>query len=325
MQTSYASSSIHRDPEDTIPSDREPRFSLVQPAVPEAGADTWPSPPPVPTQESRPTVPYAAGAGFWFGPKRHEPLLDDFEEEATESGRPVREWAVDDGPEVRALSTFELWMGLARGEIGPKTRVWRDGMDGWEPVEDVPELAYALLDSVSFDPPIVTPRPLPARLEARTPRTPLTFGSAEAETLAPPEALERGSSEPIASPVRSLQRLRSGFSARRGALSFALGCVVAFSAIGLSLFVRSGAALPEPVTRLSRPLASLVAAPETALPGLSGVVLGAGQRVVALLPSSRPAEVMEPRTFLPFVAPPPPAARSHAEPGQRRSRRSRRR
>jgi hypothetical protein len=59
-----------------------------------------------------------------------------------EINRPI--WAVDLGTEMRAVSTFELWMALSRGDYSTDVLVWRMGRECWSPAQDVPELACAL-------------------------------------------------------------------------------------------------------------------------------------------------------------------------------------
>jgi hypothetical protein len=59
-----------------------------------------------------------------------------------EINRPI--WAVDLGSEMRAVSTFELWMALSRGDYSTEVLVWRMGRECWSPAHEVPELACAL-------------------------------------------------------------------------------------------------------------------------------------------------------------------------------------
>lgn len=332
MQASSASSSIHqRGSGDTVQC-TEPPTSSVRPAETANAQETWPSPPPA--REANDTVPYAkTAARAFFGKKRKRiPLLDD--EESTESGRPVPDWCIDDGAGLRAMTTFELWMSLARGEIGPKAFVWRDGMDGWERIEEIPELSYALSDSVSFDPPLVAPAPLVTpsrgRFEAR-PQTPLTFAATEAETLDPPEvgeaSVESGRTDPISLPVRVWKlgrRVRSGLKpAKQNSYGFALGCVVAAFAVGLAL-VRQG------VGPKTLQAAGFGAEPMVVVSGLTGVAKHAERRSLEAVqvhqapheaPPAETVEVLETT----YISPPPASARRHTEPGQKRSRRGPRR
>jgi hypothetical protein len=310
MKASSASSiSEYRSPEDTIPSDRFPSFPDL--IVPQNAVDTEPAPP---ARDSLPTTPYgrASVEALLTASTRARVL----EEHTTDSGRPMPEWCADLGHCLQALTTFDLWMALARGELSRKTRVWRDGMDAWTPVEDIPELALAIADAISFDPPLVTPAPLattpPLRAEVRTP---LTFEATEASTGDPPHVSDPNSphipSEPIAIPLRSspmLRRVREGLApSRRGALAFAAGCAVAALAVSLA-FVRTNTG----VTVVSAHGAIQRAALQT---GLGEVAMEAGGRVLE-------ASARQPA---PVLAPPPPIARHHHEPGQHRARRSPRR
>ncbi|MRG94556.1 DUF4339 domain-containing protein [Polyangium spumosum] len=275
-----------------------------------------------PFRESHPTVPYErSNPKSWFATykQRRKLALIDLDEESSEDGRPMPEWCVEMGSGLLAMTTFELWMGLARGEIGADTSVWRDGMEGWTRIEHIPELAYALADSVSFDPPLVTPAPpladtlTPPRGEARTP---LTFSGAVAQTGDPPhvqphEGVEPRS-EPISLPVRTWPFARKSGSRRsstRGnGLSFVLGCVVAVGAVGLALVHRGIAPVASSVQATGPDRPALVS-------GASAVVAQVGQRTAVTV---RQTEATP-------VAPPPPSARHHTDPGQRRSRRGVRR
>ncbi|MDI1450056.1 DUF4339 domain-containing protein [Polyangium sp. 6x1] len=273
-------------------------------------------------RESHPTLPYErSNPKAWFAnhKKRRKLARIDLDEESTESGRLMPEWCVELGDGLRAMTTFELWMALARGEIGAETTVWRDGMEGWTQIAQIPELAYALADSVSFDPPLVTPAPLPdvaltpARGEARTP---LTFTGAVAQTGDPPRVRsaegDETHSEPISLPLRAWPFGRKGGSrgsfAGQGGLSFMLGCVVAVTAVGVALVHRGIAPVVLSGQGVGADRPTLVA-------GASELVSKVGQRTAVTV---RQMEATP-------VAPPPPSARHHADPGQRRSRRGVRR
>lgn len=67
-------------------------------------------------------------------------------------------WCVDHGERLEALATCDLWLALARGDVSPSTRVWREGMPCWEPIALVPEFALALPESSVW-----TPQPDPIR------------------------------------------------------------------------------------------------------------------------------------------------------------------
>jgi len=49
-------------------------------------------------------------------------------------------WCVDDGAGIRCMSTLEIWMALAAGNLAPDTRVWRDGRPCWLAIAEVEEL-----------------------------------------------------------------------------------------------------------------------------------------------------------------------------------------
>lgn len=53
-------------------------------------------------------------------------------------------WCVDDGQDLTARSTFEVWMAVSSGELCGTTLVWREGMECWTPLQDVFELACAI-------------------------------------------------------------------------------------------------------------------------------------------------------------------------------------
>lgn len=59
-------------------------------------------------------------------------------------------WCVDDGTAQRTMTTFELWLAVAKGEVGPLSRVWREGMDGWRRLGQLPELACAFDDGAEI-------------------------------------------------------------------------------------------------------------------------------------------------------------------------------
>lgn len=63
----------------------------------------------------------------------------------------VAEWCVEVGDLLAAMESSELWDAIDRGEVTADTRVWREGLDGWTPVEELPELAPAV-ESARFRP-----------------------------------------------------------------------------------------------------------------------------------------------------------------------------
>lgn len=104
---------------------------------------------------------------------------EDIAEIRPEPARPPPDWCVDQNGDIIAMTTFELWLALARGDFDAKTRVWNLNMDNWEHVRDVPELAHALNDSLSLVPPPVLPTPTPFLSVRGHERTPLGFGTTD--------------------------------------------------------------------------------------------------------------------------------------------------
>lgn len=91
------------------------------------------------------------------------------------------DWCVDQGDTITAMTTFELWMALARGDLDSQTRVWGNGMDNWELVADIPELAHAMKDTFSLaPPPPLVPTPISLLHVRGHDRTPLGFGTTDA-------------------------------------------------------------------------------------------------------------------------------------------------
>jgi hypothetical protein len=60
-------------------------------------------------------------------------------------------WCVDHGVTLEAMTTCDLWLALARGDVTPETKVWREGMPYWDRVANVPEFALALPGSSVWD------------------------------------------------------------------------------------------------------------------------------------------------------------------------------
>lgn len=61
-------------------------------------------------------------------------------------------WCVDRGVTLVAMTTCDLWLALARGDVTPDTKVWREGMPYWDRVARVPEFALALPGSPVWEP-----------------------------------------------------------------------------------------------------------------------------------------------------------------------------
>jgi hypothetical protein len=56
--------------------------------------------------------------------------------------RQPRPWCVDSGAHIATMSTVELRLAVASGDVGAAVRVWREGMECWTPVEELPELGH---------------------------------------------------------------------------------------------------------------------------------------------------------------------------------------
>jgi hypothetical protein len=199
-----------------------------------------------------------------------------------EINKPI--WAVDLGSEIRALSTFDLWMGLSRGELSTEVRVWRMGRECWCPAREVPELACALAESVatgseepaervtldysarSSNPPSV-PTPVTPPVAALDPAVLDAWMAEPLAPLAPPSA-QAGAFGTV---VREPRRLVRARKIRRHLAAVAAGAAaLALAAIGLA----APAAAPSGAK-------GLPTAPATARPVEPLVDLAAGGRVPA--------------------------------------------
>jgi hypothetical protein len=161
-------------------------------------------------------------------------------------------WCVDLGWTLTAMTTCELWLGLARGDVRPQMKVWREGMPYWEPVATVPEFALALPDAPVWaaaaapGPNAVTTAALVAAVvemreratipQSVLPEAPpvvegLTFAPSADFVTPAPVVVENRTAPPPASGVRerAAQRLD-----RRSALSVAAGAAVAILALALA-------------------------------------------------------------------------------------------
>ena len=206
--------------------------------------------------------------------------------------RPPPDWCVDQGPTMVAMTTFELWMALARGDLDSQTRVWGNGMDNWEVVADVPELAHALTDTFSLaHPPPVIPTPLEVMSVRSNDRTPFGFGTTDAANDDLP-----AQSGPI-----SHRRKVLSF----GRAVFAAACLAAAAVVGLT-FVPQATDSTESAAAAKRPLA---------VARLHGAMERANRQVEEA--THRRLEAEAARAIEPVV----PSARKHKEAGQRRSRR----
>ena len=111
------------------------------------------------------------------------------------------EWCVDLGERLITLSTFETWTAIARGEVRAATRAWREGLECWTRVDELPELACALGDLEATAETPATPAPVITDLP-----TPDSLAAFERETVAegdeiPPPAM-RGRVFPLFAAAR---------------------------------------------------------------------------------------------------------------------------
>jgi hypothetical protein len=208
--------------------------------------------------------------------------------------RPPPDWCVDQGATIVAMTTFELWMALARGDMDSHTRVWGNGMDNWEIVADVPDLAHALTDTFSLAPPppvISTPNEI---MSSRgDDRTPLGFGTTDV------------ANDDLPAQSGPISHRRKVFSF--GRVMFAAACLAAAAAVGLTLVPR---------TFDSSDVAAAANGPLAVAP-LHGAMERANRRVDNAVHRRLEAEAA--RAVEPVI----PSARKHKEIGQRRSRHGR--
>lgn len=186
-------------------------------------------------------------------------------------------WCVDMGPTLLAMTTCDLWLSLARNDVTPKTKVWREGMPYWESLEKVPEFALAMPDAsiwevgpaptknaastvrppaapmVSLEPPIgplPPPPPLPSFATAHLPLPPPP-SIADGASLVPPS--EHATPAPVVVEHRASRDLPAAPAKRRifprldrrGATSIAFGAAIAFVALTVAT---TGPVSPRPAT-----------------------------------------------------------------------------
>jgi hypothetical protein len=72
------------------------------------------------------------------------------------------------GKPVGPLSRSEVAARIRSGDMSAETYVWRDGMDGWKVLPDVPELSELLNDA----PDLLPPPSMPAQAKQQAPATP---------------------------------------------------------------------------------------------------------------------------------------------------------
>lgn len=128
------------------------------------------------------------------------PADPPFGSQAWLSDRPC--WCVDLGPTLQAMTTCDVWLGLARGDIVPEMKVWREGMPYWTAVAKVPEFALALPDARVWSP---APGHVAAKLVAAMPAVAnwpsLADEAAERAGAAGEEPSHEDAGEPPASAV----------------------------------------------------------------------------------------------------------------------------
>jgi hypothetical protein len=219
--------------------------------------------------------------------------VQDAVEERPEFPPPPPEWCVDQGGSIVAMSTFELWMALARGDVDGQTRVWGLGMDNWEIVADIPDLKHALTDSLSLVPPRVIRTPTAMMSVRGHDRTPLGFGTTDA------------ANDDFPAQSGPLLLRRQGFSF--GRVTVAAGVLAVAAAIGLTIVPRTSD-MTDQAAGAQRPLA---------MARLQGAMERANRQVDEAAHRWVEAEAAR------AVEPVAPSARKHKDVGQRRSRRGR--
>ncbi len=108
---------------------------------------------------------------------------------------PPADWCIDLGERLITLSTFDAWSAIARGQVRGLTLAWREGLECWTPVEELPELACAL----SAEP---TPEPVATDITAPDSLAAFEFGEPTANELRPPPPVRA----PVSAPLRAFRR-----------------------------------------------------------------------------------------------------------------------
>jgi hypothetical protein len=106
-----------------------------------------------------------------------------------------REWCVDHGVRIDTMSTFELWIAIASREVRADVRVWREGMECWTPVAELPELACAVTDPRAVEPGFEGTGAVPTEPIAQMPPTETLPARDFADTIEPPRAATRSEAE----------------------------------------------------------------------------------------------------------------------------------
>lgn len=97
------------------------------------------------------------------------------------ASEPSSDWCVILGGTLRAMGSAELWLAIDRGDVTPATLVWREGMEAWMPVGQMPDLALAL--TLSAPPLRPTAAPAMAEADAPSPVRPSEAGREALDTL----------------------------------------------------------------------------------------------------------------------------------------------
>jgi hypothetical protein len=146
------------------------------------------------------------------------------------------DWCVDEGDRLLTMSTFELWAALEHADVLPWMRVWREGMECWTPVGELPEFAWAIATTPR---PASAPRPASSAAADPSPPAPAAAPAAAANDAAPP-ALRPSPPASLPEITPAPVTVRSPADPR-GTRWVALGSAIAVAALGLAL-MGSGAA-----------------------------------------------------------------------------------
>lgn len=182
-----------------------------------------------------------------------------------DGGDPDLDWCVDRSPALCAMTTADLWVAAASGELSRATRAWRIGLECWTRLDEIPDFAGAFDASepegeretavtplaVEIDVPPALPPALLQTLPAREPRGSVAAVSQRSEELAS-AVFDRWASRAAAPPPELFPGM---FASRlRGALVsarwIAAGCAIATASIGLS--VLNVAVPPSPQAEVAR-------------------------------------------------------------------------
>jgi hypothetical protein len=150
---------------------------------------------------------------------------------------PPADWCLDLGERLITLSTFDAWSAIARGEVRGVTLAWREGLECWTPVEELPELACAL----SAEP---TPEPVATDITAPDSLAAFELAEPAARELRPP-------------PIPRAQVRPPRRAARRSAT---FGALVAAAAILVAAFRPTAATAAAPTLEAQRAGLQMLAA-----------------------------------------------------------------